>query len=58
MDWRITDAIVPAIVALVGAVLIGAWVGGSVSGPLEMRVPGMDRPSGAEGEERRDREEK
>jgi outer membrane protein assembly factor BamB len=49
VDWRISDAIVPALVAVVGAVLIGVWVGGAGPQPLELRVPGLDRTSGDEG---------
>lgn len=50
MEWRITDAVVPALVAVLGAVLIGVWVSGADPGSLEVRVPGLDRPAGAAGD--------
>ncbi len=43
VDWRITDAIIPALVAMVGAALIGVWIGSGVRGEFELRLPGMDR---------------
>jgi len=41
MDWRMTDATIPTVVAAAGVVLIGLWIG---SRPPEfvMRVPGQD----------------
>jgi outer membrane protein assembly factor BamB len=50
VDWRITDAIVPALVAVAGFVLIGVWVGTSDTEPLELRVPGLDRPASVDGD--------
>ncbi len=51
VDWRITDAIVPGLLTVVGLVLIGIWVGDVDSGSLDIRVPGMDRPVGADATE-------
>ncbi len=49
MDWRINDAIVPGLLAVLGVALIGVWVGDVDSGVLELRAPGMDRPAGTAG---------
>ncbi len=50
MDWRNTDTIIPACVAVVGAVLIGWWVSGGVTNDLALREPGLDRRAGQEEE--------
>lgn len=47
-----SDAILPALVAAIGAVLIGGWVGTAHTDRFELRVPGMDRPTGARVAER------
>ncbi len=46
MDWRITDAIIPVCAATVGAVLIGLWLHSAAGARPELRVPGLDRPTG------------
>jgi outer membrane protein assembly factor BamB len=43
VNWRITDAIIPAIVAIVGTVLIGVWISSRSAGDFELRVPGLDQ---------------
>lgn len=55
MNWSMSDAIVPALVAAIGAVLIGIWLGTSHTAPMELRVPGMDRPSGDGGQQQAER---
>ena len=49
VEWRITDAVVPAGAAVLGVILIGLWVSGTDSGAFEARVPGLDRPEDAAG---------
>ncbi len=46
MDWRITDAIVPAVLAAVGTLLLALWVSSSGPDTPALRVPGLDRPGG------------
>jgi outer membrane protein assembly factor BamB len=49
VEWRITDAMIPAVVAAVGTVLIGVWVsgvwvsGGGVRDEFVLREPGLDQ---------------
>ena len=44
MEWRITDAIIPAAVAAVGAALIGVWISGDgVRDEFPLREPGLDQ---------------
>ena len=46
MNWRITDAIIPATVAVLGTVLIGVWIGIGTPRELVLRQPGLDQPAG------------
>ncbi len=46
VDWRITDIIIPACIAVVGAALIGFWLRSGVPQELALREPGQDRPAG------------
>lgn len=52
MHWSVSDVILPVVVAGIGAVLIGVWVGTSHTERVELRVPGMDRPAGAQAKKR------
>ena len=47
MEWRISDAIIPAVVAVTGVVLIGAWISGRPP-QFEVRVPGLDQSQAAQ----------
>ncbi len=49
MDWRITDAVIPTIVAVIGALLIGAWMGSRSPHAFALRRPGLDQPAGSGG---------
>lgn len=42
MEWRMTDAMIPSAVALVGTILLGIWIG-SRPPQFAPRVPGLDR---------------
>lgn len=48
MNWRMTDAIIPATAGILGAALIGAWISIGTSHDLALREPGQDRPVGSE----------
>ena len=52
VDWRITDAIIPATVAMVGAVLIGIWISSGPPNDLPIRRPGLDLPADGAGQTR------
>ena len=42
--------LIPGVLALVGVVALVLWANVGPVGPLEARVPGLDRPKPAEGE--------
>ncbi|MHB0959221.1 MAG: PQQ-binding-like beta-propeller repeat protein [Pirellulaceae bacterium] len=46
VNWRFTDALVPVAVGLIGALLIGIWLGSGPSHELAVRQPGQDQPAG------------
>jgi outer membrane protein assembly factor BamB len=47
VNWRITDAIIPATVAVLGAVLIGVWISSGTPRDIVLRQPGLDQPAGS-----------
>ena len=47
MDWRITDAVIPATFAVAGTIVLGMWLGSRPPIAFELRVPGADRPTAA-----------
>lgn len=49
MSWRVTDALIPATLALVGAALITFWLQHASPRELVLRAPGMDQSASTAG---------
>jgi len=47
VNWRNADAIIPALAGVLGAALIGVWIGADTAHTFVLREPGLDRPGGA-----------